>query len=57
MSMVRLLNQVVCVCAWVTNFQPAFILPHIALSDSDVEEFLRSLDDFDSDCRGYQQVR
>ena len=53
LSMVRLFNQVVCVCVWLTTFQPALILPPVELSDSDVEEYLHSLDDSDSDCCGY----
>ena len=27
LSMIRLLNQVVCVCAWLTNFQPILVPP------------------------------
>ena len=53
LSMVRLLNQVVCVCAWLTNFQPALISPPADLSDSDIEEYLHSLRDSDSDYSGY----
>ena len=34
-SMIRIANQIVCVCAWLTNFQPALIPPS---SDSSVEE-------------------
>ena len=50
LSMARLLNQVVCVCAWLTNFHPALISPPVEPSDSDIEEYLRLLGDSDSDC-------
>ena len=53
LSMVRLLNQVVCVCAWLTNFHPVLISPPVEPSDSDVEEYLHSLEDSDSDYSGF----
>ena len=47
LSMVRLLNQVVCVCAWLTNFHPALLPPPVEPSESDIEHYLHSLDDSD----------
>ena len=60
LSMVRLLNQVLCVCAWLTNFQPALIalplepieddhdhdlvLEHYSCSDSEWNEDVYSCD-------------
>ena len=42
LSMSRLLNQVVCVCAWLTNFHPVLIPPP---TDIDVDGYLHSLED------------
>lgn len=53
LSMVRLLNEVVCVCAWLTNFHPALISPPVEPSESDVEDYLHCLGDSDSDCCSY----
>jgi hypothetical protein len=47
LSMVRILNQVVCVCAWLTNFHPALLPPPVESSQSDIEHYLHSLDDSD----------
>ena len=47
LSMIRLLNQVVCMCAWLTNFRPALLPPPAEPSESDMEHYLRSLDDSD----------
>ena len=52
LSMIRLFNQVVCVCAWVTNFHPALIAPPAELSDEDDDEvlsYLHSLEDCGSE--------
>ena len=38
-SMSRLVNQIVCVCAFLSNFRPALVPPPQLLSDSDVEEY------------------
>ena len=43
LSMSRLANQIVCVCAWLTNFHPALLPPPIANSETDVEDYFQSL--------------
>ena len=52
LSMSRLANQIVCVCAWLTNFHPALLPPPLhANSETDVDDYFRTLDsDSDSDC-------
>ena len=48
LSMVRLANQVVCMCAWLTNFHPALIsLP--TKETEDVDNYFLSLEDSDSE--------
>ena len=47
LSMICLLNQVVCVRAWLTNFHPALLPPPTEPSESDMEHYLRSFDDSD----------
>ena len=49
--MVRLANQTVCVCAWLSNFQPALVPPPCELSDTEVDDYFQDLDksDFISD--------
>jgi len=52
LSMIRLFNQVVCVCAWLTNFHPALIAPPAELSEKDDDEvlaYLHSLEDSNSE--------
>lgn len=39
LSMVRMLNQIVCVCAWLTNFHPVLLL--LPLMSSEAEEVER----------------
>ena len=50
--MVHQVNQIVCVCVWLTNFHPALIPPSLTSSeDTEVEEFFKSLEcesDFES---------
>lgn len=49
LSMARLANQIVSVCAWLTNFQPSLVpLPDIDPSEDSVEKYFLSLSD-DSD--------
>ena len=46
--MARLANQIVCVCAWLTSFQPALVPPHCAEDDEDeVDEYFSKA--FESD--------
>lgn len=48
--MARIANQIVCVCAWLTNFQPALVpLPDSEEGDRDVEEYFQSVYDSDYD--------
>ena len=42
-SMARLSNQIVCVCAFLSNFQPALVPPLECVADRDVEEYFQSL--------------
>ena len=48
LSMIRLLNQVVCVCAWLTNFQPVLVPPPVEASDEEISEYFQKLEE-DSD--------
>ena len=52
-SMIRIANQIVSVCAWLTNFQPALIPPPSDSSvEEEVEEYFQTLDsesDYDAD--------
>ena len=43
LSMSRLANQIVCVCAWLTHLHPALLPPPIANSETDVEDYFQSL--------------
>lgn len=50
--MIRLLNQIVCVCAWLTNFHPVLLPPPLTSAEDDdsVIDYFHSLDsDSDSD--------
>ena len=45
LSMVRMLNQIVCVCAWLTNFHPVLLPPPLSSSETEeVESYFRGLD-------------
>ena len=45
LSMVRQVNQIGCVCAWLTNFQPALIPPPLTSSENaEVEEYFNTLE-------------
>ncbi len=61
--MARLANQIVCVCAYLRNFQPALVpiasttVDVDTLStDSDVEDYFNGLSDDESDCTVYMHV-
>ena len=45
--MIRLLNQVVCICAWLTNFQPVLVPPPMEASDEEISEYFQKLEDSD----------
>ena len=53
-SMARQINQIVCVCGFLTNFQPALVPPPETVSESDVEDYFQDMPDTDvetdSDC-------
>ena len=42
-SMSRIINQVVCVCAFLTSFMPALVPPLESLKDEDVENYFQAL--------------
>ena len=41
--MSRIVNQVVCVCAFLTNFMPALVPPPGNLKDEDVDNYFKDL--------------
>lgn len=43
LSMSCLANQIVCVCAWLTNFNPALLPPPLPNSETDVEDYFQLL--------------
>ena len=45
--MIRLANQIVCVCAWLSNFQPAHVPAPTELSETEVDDYFQALDDSD----------
>ena len=47
LSMIRLANQIVCVCAWLSNFQPALVPAPTELSETEVDDYFQALDDSD----------
>ena len=47
-SLARLANQIVFVCAYLTNFQPALVPPTISDVDTNVEGYFCSLIDSDN---------
>ena len=52
-SLTRLTNQIISVCAFLTNFQPGLIpLPAEGTGDGDVESYFEQLSDseHDTDC-------
>ena len=46
-SMVHLSNQIVCICDYLSNFQPALVSPPSDSTDSSVEEYFQMLSDTD----------
>ena len=53
-TMARQINQIVCVCGFLTNFHPALVPPPETISDSDVEDYFQDMpndtsDEIDSD--------
>ena len=48
-SLARLANQIVCVCGYLTNFQPALVPPPVDMCDTEVEEYFGSLPDSDNE--------
>lgn len=54
LSLARIFNQIVRVCAWLVNFQPVLIPPPVDMDDDSVEEYFESLgltsdSDYDAD--------
>ncbi len=53
LTLSRLTNQIVCVCAWLTSFQPSLVpLPDTnqeGFNDSDIEEYFDRIYDSDYD--------
>ena len=47
--MACIINQIVCVYAFLSNFQPALVPPPELLSESDVEDYLNKLSDSDDE--------
>ena len=45
----RVANQIVSVCAWLTNFQPSLVPPPQEYEDVDVQEYFDNMEDTDSD--------
>ena len=43
LSMIRLTNQIVCVCAWLNNFQPALVPAPTELSETEVDRPLSGI--------------
>ena len=49
-TMIRIANQIVSVCAWLTNFQPALIpLPSDSGMEDEVDNYFQSMEDSDYD--------
>ena len=48
-SMARLTNQIITICAFLTNFQPALVPLPKSISDVEVEDYFRQLSDSDPD--------
>ena len=49
-TMIRIANQIVCVCAWLTNFQPALVpLPSDSSMEDEVDSYFQSIEDSDCD--------
>ena len=49
-TMIRIANQIVSVCAWLTNFQPALIpIPSNSNMEDEVDQYFHSIEDSDYD--------
>ena len=48
-SLARLANQIVCVCALLSNFQPALVPPATIPPDSDIEDYFEGLPNSESE--------
>ena len=48
-NMARQTNQIVCMCGFLSNFQPALVPPPGTISESDVEDDFQDMPDTDSD--------
>ena len=48
LSMARITNQIVCICAFLTNFQPALVPLPLTCTESDVDKYFEQLSDCDS---------
>ena len=48
-TMVRQINQIVCVCGFLSNFQPALVPPPETISESDVEDYFQDMPDDSND--------
>ena len=48
LSMIRLANQIVCICAWLSNFQPALVPAPTELSETEAEDCFQGFDDPES---------
>lgn len=59
-TMIRVANQIVSVCAWLTNFQPALNpLPSDCKTEDEVDTYFRSLDEeseYDADSEASDDV-
>ena len=50
--MARLANHIVCVCAFLSNFQPALVPVPVDPMESDVEEYFQCVSSNESDYDG-----
>ena len=46
-SMICLANQIVCVCAWLSNFEPALVPAPTELSETEIDDYFQACDDSD----------
>ena len=53
-TMARIINQIVTVCAFLCNFQPALVPPPQTMSDDEVEGYWLELDDTDDELESDQ---
>jgi len=60
-TLVVIANQIVCVCAYLTNFKPVLVPPHESTLDqdidldSDVEDYFAGLSDREDDVKYYDK--